>query len=119
MNVLAKELVPQHASSRDLVQALWGLCGEIAGNPTTYQARGELRRKLNAFVRELKKPLKLYQVAYKLDNLALGNGIFSLGDVRFFTMTDEELIRWGVSREEPLLSNLFNEFSNHPVAVVE
>jgi hypothetical protein len=119
LNVLAKELVPQHTSSRDLVRALWELCGEIASNPTTYQARGELRRRLNTFVRELKKPLKLYQVVYKLDNLALGNGRFSLGDVQFFTMTDEELIRWGVSREQPLLSNLFNEFSNHPVATVE
>ena len=100
LNELMKELVPHHAPQFDLAQAFWELAGEVATNPANYHIPGRLTKRLDKFAEEWKKPLKLYEVAYNISNLNLGTGSFSFGPVRFFTMDDAELARWGVSKDE-------------------
>jgi hypothetical protein len=119
LNDVMKELVPHHAPQLDLAQALWKLFGEVAANTTRYCIRGRLTKRLDEFAEEWKKPLKLYEVVYLIDNLHLGTEVFTFGHMRFFTMSDAELIRWGFSKDNPLDSSVFKRFTNHAVAVIK
>lgn len=119
LNVLMRELVPQYVSQSDLAQAFWKLFGKIAANPAGYHIRGRLTKRLDKFVEEWERPLKLYEVAYRISNLNLGRGFFSFGHVRFFTMNATELSQWGISKENPLLSHEYDDFAGQPVATIQ
>lgn len=119
LNDLMRELVPQHAAQHDLAQALWELFGEVAADPVSYRIRKRLRNRLDKFIQEGKKPLKLFEVAYRISNLNLGTGSFSFGGVHFFTMDDTELTRWGISKEDALLSHEYDNFVGQPVAMIQ
>jgi len=118
LHALIIELVPQHASSQELHNALRDLFYDIAGNPDRYKEIGKLKRRLNEFADKCKRPLKTYEVVYRINNLFLGTMSFSISDVRFFTMTDDELTKWnalgGVSD-----TGTCHDFTNHTVASTE
>jgi hypothetical protein len=119
LNKLARELVPQHAPRDELGQAFWELFGEVAAEASDYRIRGILTNRLNKFAEEWKRPLKLFEVAYMIENLNLGTETFSFGQACFFTMKDDELIQWGVSKDRPIHSRIFDDFSNHCVATIK
>lgn len=119
LNALMKELVPHHAPQHDLAQAFWELFGEVATEPASYCLRGRLRSRIDQFTQEWKKPLKLHQIAYKIDNLNLGTESFSFGHVCFFTMNDAELRRWGLSRRRPIHARILKDFVNQSVATIQ
>lgn len=119
LNELLRELAPQHAAQRDLAQAFWELFGEVASDPVSYRIRGGLSNRLDQFAQEWKKPLKLFEVAYRISNLNLGTASFSFGRVSFLTMDDAQLMQWGISRDDALLSHHYDDFVSQPVVIIQ
>jgi len=118
LNEATRELVPHHVAQSDLDQALWRLFGEVAADAEGYRAPGALKRRLDKFAQDLKKPLHLFEVAYAIENLNLGSDRFLLEPVRFLTPDEDELGRWGLSRSDPILSHCYADFAGHSLAIV-
>jgi hypothetical protein len=98
---ISGELVPQRIGRAEANDALWALLREIAADSASYRRAGALRRRLDKFTEEVKKPLHLFEVAYSIGNLDLGSQVFCIGPVRFFTMDDNEASRWRLTEDDP------------------
>lgn len=116
---ISRELVPQHMGQSELNDALWALFREVAANSASYCRTGALKRRLDKFTEEVKKPLYLFEVAYSISNLDLGGQVFCIGPVRFFTMDDNEASMWRLTEDNPALSYARGHWMHHTAAAVE
>lgn len=115
---LTRELVPRHSSQREVYKALWKLFGEVAANPTRYRHE-KFKNTLDKFVEDLKRPLYVYEVAYRIDNLELvGGSPFTLGTVSLFTVTEKYLTNWGIPTEGAGDAMYRKHFLGKPVATL-
>ena len=119
LNEIMRELVPQYAEQHALAQAFWKLSGEVAADPIGYRICGRLRNRLDEFIQEWKKPLKLFEVAYLISNFNLGADSFSFGRIRFLTMDDAQLGQWGISRDNAHESHMYDKFLGQPVVIIQ
>lgn len=116
---ISRELVPQYMGQSELNDSLWALFREVAANSSNYCRTGALKRRLDKFNEEMKRPLYLFVVAYSISNLDLGGQVFCVGSVRFFTMDDNEANMWGLIEDNPALSYARDHWMHHTAAAVE
>ena len=115
---ISRELVPQRLGHTEANDALWALFREVAANSATYRRAGALKRRLDKFTEEVKRPLYLFEVAYSIGNLDLGGEVFCVGPVRFFTMDDNEASRWRLTQDD-LAPHARAHWMRHATATLE
>jgi len=94
---LQKELVPNHISIDDLYISLWNLFKEVVLNRSAYQIGSKLDEKIIEFSRDVKKPLRTFDVIYEIKNLDVGSRHFTLGNVEIFKLTAENMQSLGLT----------------------
>ena len=116
---ISRELVPQHVGHSEANDALWALFREVAANSASYRPFGRLKKRLDKFTQDVKRPLYPFEVAYSISNLDLGGQVFCIGPVRFFTMDDNEASMWGLTEDNPAASHARAHWMHHAAAAVE
>jgi hypothetical protein len=96
MNDLRLELVPQRAEDHGVISALTNLLKEVVSNPTAFQGKGKLKKRLDEFEKVWDKPLMAYKVADSIDHLDLRSSVITIGPATFLTPDDSILSEWAL-----------------------
>ena len=99
LNRLRWELHPQHAEDHAVIEGFWALFTQIVSDAASFSSRSNLSRRLEEFGRELKPPLRDYEVAYAVEFMDVGNDSFSIGPVTFVGPTENSAPNWATGTD--------------------
>ncbi|TRZ54008.1 MAG: hypothetical protein D4S01_00230 [Dehalococcoidia bacterium] len=120
MTALHNELVPNYISVDGLYDSVWNLFKEVVLNKSVYQTSSNLDVKISDFCREVKKPLKVFDVVYEVRNFDVGSQRFNLGNVEVFKLTSDYLRSLGLDEETSAMeARVFTKWVGRSVAKVE
>ena len=95
LGALQNDQAAEHLTRANLSEALIALVQDLESNRPTMKSGSALRRRINAFVSDLARPLIRYEVAFSIESVTFPTGTLTIGDVVFREFTLEVAEEWG------------------------
>lgn len=118
LELLANEKEIEHSSKREIEKELWHLVCEIFANADKLKDPKALRKVINSFQDQLRKPLEEYEIIIPIENLQLGKYVHEINGVKLFQILPEFAEKWGIIKENKTHELFYKDAIDKVVALL-